>query len=83
MLFATYLYNSQDYVMRPPPIRIHGYEKTTIDGQDPKEKDSSLHLPATPLKHDALTTSRPNSPSLHHHRVGSARGYFGSKDRED
>ncbi|KAF2468631.1 uncharacterized protein BDR25DRAFT_394820 [Lindgomyces ingoldianus] len=35
VLFATYLYTSQDRI-RPPPIRIADYEKTTIDApRDP------------------------------------------------
>ena len=82
VLFATYLYNSQDRAARPPPIQIHSYEKTTVDTHSAREKDTPMKLPTTPLKNEGLSTSRPGSPVLHHTRTGSSRGYFG-KHRDE
>lgn len=80
VLFATYLYTAQDVTKhRPPPIRIHIYENTTID-IDPAEedrKDLSIKLPSTPLKiEEALTTSRPATPNQKQKRKGESAGYF-------
>ncbi|KAL6717497.1 UDP-galactose transporter Gms1 [Lecanora helva] len=84
VIFSTYLYNSSiERALRPPPIRIHDYEKTTIDKSYSKEKGHAQKLPTTPLKDEALSSSRPGSPRGHHSRVGSSRAYFGSKDRDD
>ncbi|KAI9722896.1 MAG: hypothetical protein M1812_001344 [Candelaria pacifica] len=80
VLFATYLYSSQDRI-KPPPINIVSYEKTTIGGE-PSHYDDSLHygdsskLPITPAKSEGLSTSRPSSPMRHHSRVGSSRNKF-------
>lgn len=85
VIFATYLYNSV-YERAPPlpPIKIHSYEKTTIDEQKSRENDPPLRLPITPLKSsEGLSSSRPGSPKGHHSRVGSARAYFGAKDRDE
>ncbi len=67
MLLATYLYSSQDR-LRPPPIRIVEYEKTTVGG-DPSYFDlepSPALKPRTPglRGSEALTTSRPGTPNL-------------------
>ncbi|ERF74172.1 hypothetical protein EPUS_03362 [Endocarpon pusillum Z07020] len=80
VLLATYLYSYQELKRpRPPPIRIHSYEKTTID-RDPKEdagRDLSIKLPLTPLKIEAaLSTSRPASPNQQHKRKGESGTYF-------
>ena len=84
VLFSTYLYNSTHRrEPRPPPIRIHDYEKITIDRQNSNENDPPLKLPTTPLKAEGLSTSRPGSPKGHHSRVGSSRGYFGTKHRDE
>ena len=48
VLFATYLYNSglhgsrSERAPRPGPIRIHDYEKTTIDRQRSKREFGSI-----------------------------------------
>ena len=84
VIFATYLYNSAHERASPPPIQIHNYEKTTIDEQELRENDPPLRLPTTPLKgSEGLSSSRPGSPKGHHSRVGSARAYFGAKDRDE
>ena len=79
VLFATWLYNSQDLRprTRPPPIKIHNFEKTIVDLQVPGDDDvDSIKLPVSPFKKEAaLTTSRPPSPARHN-RVGAGRGYF-------
>lgn len=72
MLLATYLYSSQDR-LRPPPIRVAEYEKTTVGG-DPSyfdlEPASAAKVRTPGLRGDALTTSRPGTPTVerHHHR---------------
>ena len=81
VLFATYLYSSQEISKpRPPPIRIHSYEKTTIDrdAEEADRKDLSIKLPLTPLRtEEALSTSRPASPNQKHKRKGGeTAGYF-------
>jgi len=81
VILATYLYNSQDQP-QPPPIRIHNYEKTTIDGGVNRTGDLSLKLPNGPVKSDSLATSRPSSPSGFS-RLGASKGYFASKHREE
>ncbi|KAL9104181.1 MAG: hypothetical protein Q9163_000833 [Psora crenata] len=79
VLFATYLYNSSsDQTPRPPPIRIHDYEKTTIDGSQGREHTLRKH-PIRPLKSPGFSSSRPTSPSSHHFRAGSSREYIGDK----
>lgn len=78
VLFATWLYNSQDVRSRarPPPIKIHSFEKTTIDLQVPHADDKSIKIPVSPFRKEAaLTTSRPPSP-IQQHRIGTGRGYF-------
>ncbi|KAI4136003.1 MAG: hypothetical protein LQ347_000180 [Umbilicaria vellea] len=82
VVFATYLYNSEVGSIRPPPIRIHSYEKTTIDTQPARLQEPLLKLPTTPMKSEASSTSRPTSPTLHHTRHGSSRGYFAAKHRD-
>ena len=82
VMFATYIYNLQDRA-RPPPIQIHDFEKTTVDTESARQRDFTIKGPVTPLKQESLTTSRPSSPGLHHTRVGSARGYFASKHRDE
>ncbi|KAF2193463.1 nucleotide-sugar transporter [Zopfia rhizophila CBS 207.26] len=83
VLFATYLYTNQDRA-RPPPIRIADYEKTTIDG-NPSYFDlerASAPLAKSPLRTEALSTSRPGTPSVerHHFRVNSERKQFPKRD---
>ena len=80
VLFATYLYSYQELnKSRPPPIRIHSYEKTTID-RDPADgagRDLSIKLPLTPLKLETgLSSSRPASPNQQHKRKGESATYF-------
>ncbi|KAF2203356.1 udp-galactose transporter-like protein [Delitschia confertaspora ATCC 74209] len=55
ILFATYLYSSQDH-RRPPPIRIAEYEKTTIDGTEALST-SRPHTPAIE-RHLGVNSSR-------------------------
>ncbi|KAL9044262.1 MAG: hypothetical protein Q9214_002586, partial [Letrouitia sp. 1 TL-2023] len=50
VLSATYLYSNGGRGGRASPIRIHDYEKTTIDPRPARGKDSPLKLPATPVK---------------------------------
>lgn len=83
VLFSTYLYTSQDR-LRPPPIRIADYEKTTIDG-NPSYFDlerTSAPLVKSPLRAEALTTSRPETPTIerHHFRGNSERKQFVKRD---
>ncbi|KAF2003592.1 nucleotide-sugar transporter [Amniculicola lignicola CBS 123094] len=66
VLFATYLYSSGDRKRTPPPVRIADYEKTTIDG-NPSYFDSDRGhgaLAKSPLRTEALSTSRPGTPTL-------------------
>lgn len=74
VLFATYLYNSSERSHRPPPIRIHSYEKTTVDSLSTDEKDATQKKPATPVRNEGHSSSRPGSPSGQR-RPGSARGF--------
>lgn len=77
------MYNSLERGVRPPPIRIHSYEKTTVDIKSAREKDPSFKMPVTPLRNDkGLSTSRPGSPVRHHGRAGSSRGYFDEKHQD-
>ncbi|KAJ9666609.1 UDP-galactose transporter Gms1 [Coniosporium apollinis] len=84
VLLATYLYSSQDR-LRPPPIRIAEYEKTTVGG-DPSyfdlEPASAAKVRTPGLRGDALTTSRPGTPTVerHHHRGNSERKQFPKRD---
>ncbi|MCJ1472199.1 hypothetical protein MMC13_000846 [Lambiella insularis] len=82
VMYSTYLYNTHEHSRRPPPIRIHDFEKTTIDPESARQRDFTLKGPMTPLKAEALSTSRPSSPLLHHSRVGSSRGYFAAKHHD-
>lgn len=77
VLLATYLYSVQEYQgQRPPTIRIHSYEKTTIDKTPLEQNDISIKLPKTPLTSEAaMTTSRPGSPN-HKKRKSDNLGYF-------
>lgn len=84
VLFATYLYNfSPEREPPPPPIKIHDYEKTTVDRNRKQENEAPRKGPRTPLKSAGLSTSRPGSPDGHHFRTGSSRDYFGAKARDD
>jgi hypothetical protein len=83
VLIATYLYNADiSRGSKPPPINI---TSTAHGGQEKPYEDRgfAIKLPLTPLKEEALVTSRPNSPGIHHNRKGSSRGekpsYFDSK----
>jgi len=77
VLSATYLYSVQENQrQRPPAIRIHSYEKTTIDNFPAEQPDISIKLPRTPLGHEAaMSTSRPGSPN-HKKRKSDNLGYF-------
>ena len=56
----------------------------TMDKKNLKENELPLRLPTTPLRSsEGLSSSRPGSPKSHHSRVGSARAYFGAKDRDE
>ncbi|KAI9052220.1 hypothetical protein LZ554_003578 [Drepanopeziza brunnea f. sp. 'monogermtubi'] len=77
VIFATYLYSGADRKrIRPPPINIASYEKTTVDhGYTPKIEENMLKAdPIESLKQAGLSSSRPSSPLRHHSRVGSSRG---------
>ncbi|KAL8651484.1 MAG: hypothetical protein Q9210_003222 [Variospora velana] len=81
VLFATYLYNLRNRGLRPAPLRIHEYESTVVDLKSAKGRSSPLKYPINPLKtSEGKSSSRPNSPDGHYPRVGSARGYFGSRE---
>ncbi|KAJ3958630.1 UDP-galactose transporter Gms1, partial [Colletotrichum tropicale] len=82
VLAATYLYSIPDRKGRPPPITIASYEKPMVDpAYTPQITDEGkLNLdPLESVRNMGLSTSRPSSPMLHHHRVPSARG----KNRDD
>ncbi|KAI9890350.1 MAG: hypothetical protein M1814_004260 [Vezdaea aestivalis] len=80
VIFATYLYSGKDR-LRPPPINIASYEKTTIGGMEtPSYEDHTKMTPVTPLKSSGLSTSRPSSPMRHHVRVASGRVKFTKRD---
>ena len=91
VILATYLYNAAEEPgpSRPPPILIDSVvsEKPKIPIPDPRmpsrpggDAGFAVKLPTTPLLEEALTTSRPGSPMLHHTRKGSSRGsYFEAK----
>ncbi|MCJ1350114.1 MAG: hypothetical protein MMC33_000095 [Icmadophila ericetorum] len=81
VVFSTYLYNSQERSPKPPPIRIHDYEKTTIDSESAR-RGEFLKTPTTPLKSAGLSTSRPGSPAPLN-RGSSTRGYFAAKHRDE
>ncbi|KAL8674415.1 MAG: hypothetical protein Q9168_001207 [Polycauliona sp. 1 TL-2023] len=68
---------------RPPPIQIHEYEKITIDPRSAKERSGPPKHAITPLRSEGRSSSRPSSPARHHSRLGSSKGYFGTRDRED
>lgn len=80
---ATYLYSLPDRKSRPPPISIASYEKPTIDPAF-TPRTGSYRATLDPLDAvrglQGLSTSRPASPMLHHHRIPSERGV---KDRGD
>ena len=75
VMFATYLYSSQDRAP-VPPINIASYEKTTI-GADEYYDDQSRSL--APLLTTGLSTSRPASPMRHHSRVASGKTKFAKR----
>ena len=82
MLFATYLYSSDEKPLLQP-IKIAEYEETTIGGNSPSyfdERKSSLTTPT--IKGDALTTSRPGTPNMerHHFRANSDRRIFAKRE---
>ncbi|KAF2488472.1 nucleotide-sugar transporter [Lophium mytilinum] len=84
VLFATWLYSSNDR-MRPPPIRIADYEKTTIDGNPSYfdlERAPASSIAKSPLRSEGLSTSRPGTPTVerHHFRKGSERKSLGKRD---
>ncbi|WYZ41156.1 hypothetical protein EsH8_V_000051 [Colletotrichum jinshuiense] len=82
VLASTYLYSIPDRKGRPPPISIASYEKSMVDpAYTPAVTDETkLNLdPLEAVRNMGLSTSRPSSPMLHHHRVPSARG----KNRDD
>lgn len=83
VIASTYLYSSRDH-LRPPPIRIADYEKTTIDG-NPSYFDlekASVPMAKSPMRNDALSTSRPGTPTVerHHFRGNSERKQFVKRD---
>ncbi|KAL8939030.1 MAG: hypothetical protein Q9216_003579 [Gyalolechia sp. 2 TL-2023] len=69
VLFATYLYNKHDGRSRPAPLRIHEYEKTTIDPKSSGGRSTPIKYPATPLRREGRSSSRPSSPGRHHSRT--------------
>ncbi|KAK1704913.1 nucleotide-sugar transporter [Colletotrichum lupini] len=82
VLAATYIYSIPDRKGRPPPITIASYEKAMVDpAYTPAVTDETkLNLdPLDAVRSMGLSTSRPSSPMLHHHRAPSARG----KNRDD
>ncbi|GKT52326.1 UDP-galactose transporter 1 [Colletotrichum spaethianum] len=82
VLASTYLYSIPDRKGRPPPITIASYEKAMVDpAYTPAVTDETkLNLdPLDAVRGMGLSTSRPSSPMLHHHRAPSARG----KNRDD
>ncbi|KAL8813069.1 MAG: hypothetical protein Q9200_000536 [Gallowayella weberi] len=80
---ATVLYSRRERRMPPASIRIHDFEKTTIDPKSARDRITPMKHPMTPSRSDGKSSSRPSSPGRHHSRLGSTRGYFGSKDRDE
>ncbi|KAL8829578.1 MAG: hypothetical protein Q9170_006107 [Blastenia crenularia] len=68
VLFSTYLYSLHDRGPRPAALRIHELEKTTIDSKPLKSRSIPMKHPATPLKSEGKSSSRPSSPGRHHSR---------------
>jgi UDP-galactose transporter len=88
VLFATYLYSSPSNGghLKPPPITIADYEKTTIGG-DPSYFEIEQHLKTkhnrhqpSPIKGDARSSSRPATPTVerfgHARRTSEDRGFL-------
>lgn len=83
VLYATYLYSSQDR-SRAPSIRIADYEKTTIAGDPSYFNDESTPvLSKGSLKAEALSTSRPGTPTVERHNFRLASEWKQSAKRDD
>ena len=80
---ATVLYSRGEAKSRPAPIQIHDYEKITIDPRSAKDRSGPLKHPTTPFRTEGKSSSRPSSPAPHNSRLGSSKGYVGSRDRDD
>ncbi|KAL9634412.1 MAG: hypothetical protein Q9204_003014, partial [Flavoplaca sp. TL-2023a] len=80
---ATVLYSRGEAKSRPAPIQIHDYEKITIDPRSAKDRSAPMKHPTTPFRTEGRSSSRPGSPARHHSRLGSSKGYVGSRDRDD
>ncbi|KAF2724758.1 nucleotide-sugar transporter [Polychaeton citri CBS 116435] len=77
VLAATYLYNqdpTSTLRSRPPPINVSQYEKESQPSYFDLEAVASGAR--TPIRGDALSTSRPSTPTLerHHRRTKSSEG---------
>ena len=86
VIAATYLYSKPDFsALRPPPIQIHDYEKTTIDSEAARAKlllPNGIKTPNIDLKGEAKSSSRPVTPLLHHSKSSSTLDYFAAKRSE-
>ena len=82
VIVATYLYSKPDFsASRPPPVQIHDYEKTTIDSEAARAKllPNGIKTPAIDIKGEAMSSSRPVTPLLHHSKSSSTLDYFAAK----
>lgn len=82
-MLATYLYSLPDRKSRPPPISIASYEKPSIDPAFTPRTANPNRMTLDPMDAvrgiQGLSTSRPASPMVYHHRIPSER----VKDRGD
>lgn len=80
VLFSTYLYSHPDRA-RPKPIIIVDYERTTIGDASSYFDDRSATLPTPSIKGEALSTSRPGTPTVERHppRLGPDRKALGKR----
>jgi len=78
VLGATYLYSSADSgsskAFRPPPINVTDYEKS--EGRGYFDLESVGAAAKSPLRGNALSTSRPTTPVVE-------RSHFRSKSSEN
>ncbi|KAI9846249.1 MAG: hypothetical protein M1837_004238 [Sclerophora amabilis] len=72
VMCATYLYSSHDR-LRPPPINIVNYEKTTIGSAGGASYFDEQPETLIPTKAVGHSTSRPSTPLRHHSRGPSGK----------
>lgn len=86
VLFATYLYSNEDRPLSAPTVSIADYEKTTIDGEpgyfDLEKPNAGLKAKA-PLRSEALSSSRPSTPTLERKAIRTKSQEFRSIKRDE